>query len=89
MIGSNKKEIEDDVINPEMPGITNKINHEGLVNSPVDRLNKKKIVVDEINPEIPEMIITNEIYPEDSVDELNKKIVGDEIPEISVNSSLI
>ena len=72
-----------------MPVITNKINPEGLMNSPVDRLNKKKIVVDEINPEIPEMIITNEIYPEDSVDELNKKIVGDEIPEISVNFSLI
>ena len=72
-----------------MPVMTNKINPEGLVNSPVDRLNKKEIVDDEINPEIPEMIITNEIYPEDSVDELNKKIVGDEIPEISVNFSLI
>ena len=63
-----------------MPVITNKINPEGLVNSPVDRLNKKEIVDDEINPEIPEMIITNEIYPEEKVDELNKKIVGDEIP---------
>ena len=50
MIGANKKEIEDDVINPEIPVITNKINHEGLVNSPVDRLNKKEIVDDEINP---------------------------------------
>ena len=73
-----------------MPVITNKINPEGLVNSPVDRLNKKEIVDDEINPEIPEMIITNEIYPEDSVDELNKEeIVNDIIPEIPINSSVI
>ena len=28
---------------------------------------------DEINPEIPEKIITNEINPEEQVDELNKK----------------
>ena len=60
------------------------------MNSQVDRLNKKEIVDDEINPEIPEMIITNEIYPEEKVDELNKEeIVNDIIPEIPINSSVI